>query len=606
MRAVEPRATGRAGRGALPPAQRIGALPPARRVRATLGAGLVGAVLLVGLLPGAGTAAPGPDQPGPGATRPVFPSQEQVDDARAAAVARAGDVASIETELAADSRALDQAGVAAESATEAYNGAVWHRDQAAGAVAQARRDLAAAQAGADLQRSRLGNLAASAYRTGSGVDRLTEVATAQDPGQLLSTGGAVRAVAGDLDRAWAGYRAAAVRLAAEERRTEAALAAARTAEATARTAATAARAAQADQRSRVRSTAARRAELIGALARSRGVSVQLAAARQAGLEEQARQVAAEAARQESLRREAARKAAVAREVAARAAAARAAAAEQARVRAVAEQRERERAEQARDLADRLARARADQAREQAAQASAARDRAARQQAAQASAARDRAARQQAAEAAARERAAQARDRAEAREEQQRQDRADRDRTAEQRRADQRRADADRRAEEDRKAEKDRKADEPRKDEPRKDKRTKGGGGGGGSAPAARARGAAAAIAYARAQLGDPYVWGADGPDAFDCSGLVMRAWQAGGLALPHFSGGQYAATRRISLSDLRPGDLVFWSSDGRPDGIHHVAIYIGGEQIIAAPNSSTVVKVQSLYAPGSPDFFGRP
>jgi len=114
------------------------------------------------------------------------------------------------------------------------------------------------------------------------------------------------------------------------------------------------------------------------------------------------------------------------------------------------------------------------------------------------------------------------------------------------------------------------------------------------------------MAYAEAKLGDPYVWGAAGPDSFDCSGLTMRAWEAGGVDLPHFASAQYSATRRVSSSDLQVGDLVFWSEDGTPGGIYHVALYYGNDKILAAPNSRTVVKIEGLYGPGTPTFFGRP
>ena len=93
--------------------------------------------------------------------------------------------------------------------------------------------------------------------------------------------------------------------------------------------------------------------------------------------------------------------------------------------------------------------------------------------------------------------------------------------------------------------------------------------------------AAAAVAFAAAQLGDAYRWGAAGPDSWDCSGLMMMAWRAGGISLPHSSAGQYAASTPIGAGDLRPGDLVFWGAS--PSGIYHVAMYVGGGEIIHAP-----------------------
>ncbi|WP_327003692.1 NlpC/P60 family protein [Dactylosporangium sp. NBC_01737] len=94
-----------------------------------------------------------------------------------------------------------------------------------------------------------------------------------------------------------------------------------------------------------------------------------------------------------------------------------------------------------------------------------------------------------------------------------------------------------------------------------------------------------AVSYAWAQLGKKYVWGAAGPNTFDCSGLTMMAWKAAGVSLPHNAAQQWQKVRHISRSQLAPGDLVFYN------GLGHVGIYIGNNQIIHAPNSRTVVKV---------------
>lgn len=103
------------------------------------------------------------------------------------------------------------------------------------------------------------------------------------------------------------------------------------------------------------------------------------------------------------------------------------------------------------------------------------------------------------------------------------------------------------------------------------------------APNARA---AQAVAYARQKLGSPYVWGATGPDAFDCSGLVLAAYRSAGVSLPRTTYGQIDAGRRVSRSELLPGDLVFFYS-----GISHVGLYIGNGQMIHAPNPSAPVRV---------------
>jgi cell wall-associated NlpC family hydrolase len=103
-------------------------------------------------------------------------------------------------------------------------------------------------------------------------------------------------------------------------------------------------------------------------------------------------------------------------------------------------------------------------------------------------------------------------------------------------------------------------------------------------------GAGAAIAEAKRHLGKPYQWGAAGPDSFDCSGLTMVAWRAGGVSLPHYSGAQYSSTTHIAMSAIQPGDLIFYESPGS-----HVALYIGGGQIIHAPHPGGVVEYNSLY-----------
>ncbi len=118
-------------------------------------------------------------------------------------------------------------------------------------------------------------------------------------------------------------------------------------------------------------------------------------------------------------------------------------------------------------------------------------------------------------------------------------------------------------------------------------------------------GAAAAVAFARAQLGERYVWGAAGPDAWDCSGLMMGAWRAGGVSLPHYSAAQYAASTPISSADLRPGDLVFWGTSSSPGSIHHVAMYLGDGLIIHAPRTGRPVSIDSMYYWIPPNFFGR-
>ncbi|MFG2940672.1 NlpC/P60 family protein [Streptomyces sp. NPDC048282] len=101
--------------------------------------------------------------------------------------------------------------------------------------------------------------------------------------------------------------------------------------------------------------------------------------------------------------------------------------------------------------------------------------------------------------------------------------------------------------------------------------------------------AAAAVSYAYAKLGSPYVWGATGPDSFDCSGLAQAAYRSAGVSIPRTTYAQINAGRRVSRSELQPGDLVFFYS-----GISHVGIYIGNGQMIHAPNPSAPVRIAPI------------
>jgi cell wall-associated NlpC family hydrolase len=111
--------------------------------------------------------------------------------------------------------------------------------------------------------------------------------------------------------------------------------------------------------------------------------------------------------------------------------------------------------------------------------------------------------------------------------------------------------------------------------------------------------AAGAIAAARTRLGDPYVWGATGPDTFDCSGLTQWAYAHVGIQLPRVAADQYNAGSHVALAALQPGDLLFWATDVHdPATIHHVAMYIGAGMMIAAPHTGDVVKIQPVYLSG--------
>jgi cell wall-associated NlpC family hydrolase len=101
---------------------------------------------------------------------------------------------------------------------------------------------------------------------------------------------------------------------------------------------------------------------------------------------------------------------------------------------------------------------------------------------------------------------------------------------------------------------------------------------------------AQALQAAISRLGYPYIWGAAGPTSFDCSGLVMWAYQQVGVSLPHFTVSQYNSGVHVARSDLEPGDLVFFFSN-----ISHVGMYIGNGMMIDAPNFGEDVKVQPIY-----------
>jgi cell wall-associated NlpC family hydrolase len=108
--------------------------------------------------------------------------------------------------------------------------------------------------------------------------------------------------------------------------------------------------------------------------------------------------------------------------------------------------------------------------------------------------------------------------------------------------------------------------------------------------------ALAAVAYAKAQLGDPYLWGAEGPSRFDCSGLMYAAYRSPGAdydALPRVARDQYNFTRlrEVDRTQLLPGDLLFFASNSSWTSVHHVGMYIGGGRMVHAPNSGDVVKI---------------
>lgn len=98
-----------------------------------------------------------------------------------------------------------------------------------------------------------------------------------------------------------------------------------------------------------------------------------------------------------------------------------------------------------------------------------------------------------------------------------------------------------------------------------------------------------AVSFALRQVGKPYIWGATGPNGYDCSGLVVAAYRSIGISLPHFTGDLLRRGTPVSRASLRPGDLVFLSSS-------HVGLAIGGDRVVVAPQSGENVKVQTIYA----------
>ena len=108
-----------------------------------------------------------------------------------------------------------------------------------------------------------------------------------------------------------------------------------------------------------------------------------------------------------------------------------------------------------------------------------------------------------------------------------------------------------------------------------------------------------AVQVARAQIGKPYVWGASGPDRFDCSGLMQWVWAQLGVRIPKFSVDQYRGLQPVAPRDLRPGDLVFFDICCDQPGVvpSHVGMYAGGGRMVHAPQPGETVREVSLETP---------
>jgi len=113
--------------------------------------------------------------------------------------------------------------------------------------------------------------------------------------------------------------------------------------------------------------------------------------------------------------------------------------------------------------------------------------------------------------------------------------------------------------------------------------------------------------WALSQLGKPYQWGAAGPGTYDCSGLTMEAWAHVGVQLLHYTGYQWQEGPHVPLDELQRGDLLFYATDNSdPATIHHVGIYIGNGMMVDAPYTGALVRIDSIYAPGTPIGAVRP
>ncbi|HZZ46322.1 MAG TPA: C40 family peptidase [Pseudonocardia sp.] len=105
----------------------------------------------------------------------------------------------------------------------------------------------------------------------------------------------------------------------------------------------------------------------------------------------------------------------------------------------------------------------------------------------------------------------------------------------------------------------------------------------------------AALGFAMNAVGKPYVWGATGPNAYDCSGLIMRAYQGAGIFLPRVSREQYQAGGHVPVRSAQPGDLLFLATDrSDPATIHHVMIYLGNNMLVEAPYTGKPVRARPV------------
>jgi peptidoglycan DL-endopeptidase CwlO len=418
----------------------------------------------------------------------AFPTQAQVDAAKARAAHTAHDVGAIKAELLMANQRRDSANTRAEQASEAYNGAMYRLELAKQNVVQARAEATKARLSVSRQRDAIGALVVTSYQQGSQLTALNAMMSADGPEGVLDQYAGFQGASTSLQADYERFAATEALAEVFERKAEQAKATQVKLATKARAAKAGAESAAAQAQQAAIQVAAQKRQLIKQLAAAQHISVHLARQRQSALEELARERA------------------------------------EARARAAA-----------------LAKARAEAKAEAAARAAA-----------------HKAARKAAHEAAAKKAAAQKSAAAKA------------GQSSTQGPAQQGPAPV---------------ADPA-------------------PAPVDSPGGVQSAIAFAKAQLGEPYRWGATGPTSWDCSGLTQGAWGAAGVYLPHYSVAQYYAGTPIPISSARPGDLLFWSSNGSPSGIHHVALYLGGGDFIEAPHTGADVRYNSIYS-WYPDFAVR-
>ncbi|MGH3781576.1 MAG: C40 family peptidase [Pseudonocardiaceae bacterium] len=104
-----------------------------------------------------------------------------------------------------------------------------------------------------------------------------------------------------------------------------------------------------------------------------------------------------------------------------------------------------------------------------------------------------------------------------------------------------------------------------------------------------------AMQYALGEVGKPYVWGATGPNSYDCSGLMLRAYESAGITLPRVAAQQYWAGTQLPVRQAQPGDLLFWGYDtSNPATIHHVAMYLGNGRMVEAANQTVPLRQRAV------------